>query len=146
MDGYSMEEIEKRTKVLETTSISIVNYEIRLGEYALDAPDPTCRAFYILLSKHPNGILKKDLNALYKEEFLSILKAIPRERAQSKKKNNISLNDQASLYKCKINKAIEDIENEHGGINLSSCKIGGGYNKPYYIYGLFMENLFLKGF
>ena len=142
LEGYSEEEIKQRLENNSNVEITVIGTEIMLGRYALEDLDPSCKAFYILLVHHPAGLRLKDLQSDYLEEYLSIKETVQRKRAKSKRQQDVSVDlaKQGPKYRSKINQAITKIEEENGGVNLSSCKIFGGDGKPYAIRSLLREN------
>ena len=144
--GYSEEEFNQRLENYKDVKIVVDGTRIMLGQYELEDLDPSCKAFYILMVRHPEGLRLKDLQSDYLEEYLSIKEAVRRKRAKSKKQQHASVDlaEQGPKYRIKINDAITKLEEENGEVDLSSCKIEGGDGKPYAILSLLRENHSLK--
>ncbi len=144
--GYSEQEFNQRLEDYNIVRIRVEGTRIMLGQYVLDELDPACKAFYILLVRHPEGLKLKDLQSDYLEEYLSIKETVGRKRAESRKQKDatVDLAKQGPKYRIKINQAITKLETENGDVNLSSCKIDGGEGKPYAILSLLRENHSLK--
>lgn len=143
--GYSEEEFNQRLENYKDVKIVVDGTRIMLGQYELEDLDPSCKAFYILMVRHPEGLRLKDLQSDYLEEYLSIKETVRRKRAKSKKQHaSVDLAEQGPKYRIKINDAITKLEEENGEVDLSSCKIEGGDGKPYAILSLLRENHSLK--
>ena len=128
--GYSIEEIlEREGKPVNKSLVQISNKGIVINErYSLELI-PSERAFYILIARHPDGILIKDFSLQrFKSEYKSIYEGLNRNRKVKFQNDTMSFNlddkDLIRRYRSSINKAISSID-EANDIDLSSCLIVG---------------------
>ena len=125
--GYSFKEVQERINKEPHNAIIVITKEaITLDGYPLEKLTPAIRAFYILICNHPEGLEVGKFHDKYLDEYKDIYWELNRKR-KAKEKHGVSfeLDKRASHYKDSIKKAIEKIEQDHLGIDLSSCKIYG---------------------
>lgn len=135
-EGYSKREIQKRLKEdPEVAEVTLTDSDIIINGIPLNGRlIPSVRAFYILVARHPEGIEKekdpegvlKDSFCKYLDEYKSIhdeLKGIRKKKVLDKSRFNID--SRFPRYRDIVNDAITEVEEENGGLNLSSCKVVG---------------------
>ena len=125
--GYSFKEVQERiNKEPYNARIVITKDAITLDGFPLEKLTPSERAFYILVCSHPEGLEVGKFHDEHIDDYQDIFWKLNRKRKE-KEKHGVSfeLDRRASHYKDSIKKAIEKIEQEHPGVNLSSCKIYG---------------------
>lgn len=133
--GYSKEEITMRLhKVPEVAEVTLIDSDIIINGIALSHLKPSVRAFYILVARHPEGIEKekypggllKDGFRKYLDEYESILNELKGACEKSVfDKSKFNIDSRFPHYRDKVNKTIKEVEDNNGGLNLSSCKVVG---------------------
>jgi hypothetical protein len=128
--GYSKEEIKRRLgKEPYLAEVVLTGSDITVDGYKLERLNPSVRAFYILVARHPEGIEKKEdprLKGSFQERYEEEYKAIFNSLASIRKKRaTISLDARFQRYRDDVNKAIKAVEEAHGNLDLSSCKVVG---------------------
>ena len=134
--GFSKEEISQRLKEEpHVAEVVLSESGIKVGGHELERLNPSVRAFYILVARHPEGIVKEEdpesilkgsFQGRYLAEYEDILSKLKRIRKE-KEFNGISFDLDARFprYRDDVNKAIKTVEEAHEGLNLSSCKVVG---------------------
>ena len=123
--GYSEDEVKERiNRGPRQAEIVITRESITLDGHPLEKLNPSVRAFYILVCSHPEGLEVRNFHDKYLDEYQDIFYNLKRVREQ-KKEMSFELDIRAPRYRDDIRKAIEKIERDHPGIDLSSCKIYG---------------------
>ena len=130
--GYSKEEIKRRLgKEPYLAEVVLTGSDITVDGYKLERLNSSVRAFYILVARHPEGIEKKEdprgllkgsFQERYEEEYKAIFNSLTSIR---KKRATISLDARFQRYRDDVNKAIKSVEEAHGNLDLSSCKVVG---------------------
>lgn len=124
--GVSEEELRKRwNEEPFAARVVITKNSITLEGHKMDEKlNPSVRAFYILICRHPEGITKGHFHDDYLDEYQDIFYALERKHEEKEEKMTFELDKRAPRYRDDIRKAIEEIEKQTG-LNLSSCKIYG---------------------
>lgn len=129
--GYSWEEMIQRLQDRKPAPSVILNDDAILIEgHPLEGLNPSVRAFYILVCRHPEGISvgKENLHERYLDEYKGIYYGLNRKRKpKSDKGITFELDRRAWRYRDDINKAIKKLE-ERTGLDLSRCCIYGDSN------------------
>jgi len=135
-DGFSNEEIQKRLKAdPEIAEVTLTDSDLIINGIPLNGRlIPSVRAFYILVARHPEGIEKEsDPKELVKDSFCKYLdeyKNIHDELTGIRKKkvldmSRFNIDSRFPRYRDIVNDTITEVEEENGGLNLSSCKVVG---------------------
>lgn len=134
-EGFSKEEIKKRLhEDPEVAEVTLTDSDISINGISLGRLNQSVRAFYILVARHPEGIEKeKDPNGLvkdsfgkYLDEYMSIQDEMIGIRGKKVlDKSEFNIDSRFPHYRNQVNNAITKVEEENGGLNLSSCKVYG---------------------
>ena len=135
--GFSNEEINRRLKEEpHLAEVILSESDITVDGYKLKRLNPSIRAFYILVARHPEGIekevdpqgrLNESFQHKYIKEYKDIFNKLERTRKEKEgsKGRSFDLDSRFPRYRNDVNKAITAIEEAHKKLNLSSCKIVG---------------------
>lgn len=134
--GFSKEEISQRLKEEpHVAEVVLSESSIKVGGHELEHLNPSVRAFYILVARHPEGIVKEEdpesiLKGSFRDRYLAEYKDIlsKLERSRKAKKSNgikFDLDSRFPHYRNDVNNAITAIEKANGDLDLSSCKVFG---------------------
>lgn len=133
-EGIPKEMIDQRIKDgLHIANIVLSESDITVDGYKLEHLNPSVRAFYILVARHPEGIKrkvspdpKKDKDSFdcYLGEYKEIFSKLLRTRKEKESKGiSYDIDARFPHYRDAVNKAITAIEDAHKPLDLSSCKV-----------------------
>lgn len=130
--GYSKEEINRRlVEEPHLAEVVLTTCDIIVGGYNLEHLNPSVRAFYILVARHPEGLEKKEdpkglLKDSFQERYIEEYKEIfNRITSIRKKRATFDLDARFLRYRDDVNKAIKAVEDAHKPLDLSSCMVVG---------------------